>query len=225
MSREGLTARDFAVRIGVQPSSISHISSGRNKPSVDFLEKLLQTFPQYDANWLLLGVGEPEKVTEKAQLDPNSDEEPAFAPMAQEVVKEDAGGKGAKDASAAAPKQGVTWKIVQHSLFHDDGNYAQPQLAVERESQTASTADMSKSAGEEIYPGLSDVADLQPSTSCPSFADAGVARSETKVLPNANVKDVNPARKCNGEDRTASSPRRVMLFFDDGTFEQFVQRE
>ncbi|MGL4364597.1 MAG: helix-turn-helix domain-containing protein [Bacteroidales bacterium] len=52
-----LTPSVFAEKINVQRSSISHIISGRNKPSYDFIEKILLTFPSVSAEWLLLGKG------------------------------------------------------------------------------------------------------------------------------------------------------------------------
>tara|TARA_B100000780_G_C20786970_1_gene312522 strand:- start:201 stop:566 length:366 start_codon:yes stop_codon:yes gene_type:complete len=60
-----LTASMFADRIGVQRSSISHILSGRNKPSLDFILKVTNTFIDVDIYWLLNGKGEfPMKVNE-----------------------------------------------------------------------------------------------------------------------------------------------------------------
>ncbi|MBK8806116.1 MAG: helix-turn-helix transcriptional regulator [Bacteroidales bacterium] len=53
----GYTAAQFADILGVQRSSISHLVTGRNKPSSDFLQKLLSKFPNVSAEWLLLGVG------------------------------------------------------------------------------------------------------------------------------------------------------------------------
>lgn len=50
-----LSAAAFADKIGVQRSSISHILSGRNKPSLDFILKILHAFPAVESNWLLLG--------------------------------------------------------------------------------------------------------------------------------------------------------------------------
>jgi transcriptional regulator with XRE-family HTH domain len=50
-----LTPSEFAERIGVQRSSVSHVLSGRNKPSIDFLEKILIVFPEVDATWLITG--------------------------------------------------------------------------------------------------------------------------------------------------------------------------
>ncbi|MEX0315699.1 MAG: helix-turn-helix domain-containing protein, partial [Allomuricauda sp.] len=41
----GLTVSSFADSIGVQRSSISHILSGRNKPSLDFVLKVVKTYP------------------------------------------------------------------------------------------------------------------------------------------------------------------------------------
>lgn len=51
-----LTASSFAQKIGAQPSSISHIISGRNKPSLDLIQKILNEFPKVNADWLISGV-------------------------------------------------------------------------------------------------------------------------------------------------------------------------
>lgn len=54
----------FAEQIGVQRSSISHILSGRNKPSYDFLLKIAGKYPEIDLNWLISGKGEMLKTIE-----------------------------------------------------------------------------------------------------------------------------------------------------------------
>lgn len=43
--------------IGVQRSSISHILSGRNRPSLDFVQKILKVFPDIRSEWLVMGKG------------------------------------------------------------------------------------------------------------------------------------------------------------------------
>ena len=53
----GESASSFSEKIGVQRSSISHILSGRNKPSLDFVMKILDTFPEVELYWLLNGKG------------------------------------------------------------------------------------------------------------------------------------------------------------------------
>lgn len=57
MKAEGLSPARFADEIGVQRSSISHILSGRNKPSYDFITKILDRFQGINAEWLLTGKG------------------------------------------------------------------------------------------------------------------------------------------------------------------------
>lgn len=50
---KGISPSYFADAIGVQRSSISHILSGRNKPSLDLIQKILKIFPDIDRDWLL----------------------------------------------------------------------------------------------------------------------------------------------------------------------------
>ena len=57
MEHYHFSASSFAEKIGVQRSSISHILSGRNKPSLDFVVKITSTFKEVDINWLINGKG------------------------------------------------------------------------------------------------------------------------------------------------------------------------
>ncbi|MDY3979660.1 MAG: helix-turn-helix transcriptional regulator [Tidjanibacter sp.] len=57
MQREGLTANKLSLMLGIQPSSISHIIAGRNKPGYDMIVRLIETFPAYNPEWLLTGKG------------------------------------------------------------------------------------------------------------------------------------------------------------------------
>ena len=52
-----LSAASFADKIEVGRSSISHILSGRNKPSLDFVMKIVKNFPEVELYWLLNGKG------------------------------------------------------------------------------------------------------------------------------------------------------------------------
>ncbi|NRB58905.1 MAG: helix-turn-helix transcriptional regulator [Winogradskyella sp.] len=54
----GESSSSFAEKIGVQRSSISHILSGRNKPSLDFIMKVLHAYPDVELYWLLNGKGD-----------------------------------------------------------------------------------------------------------------------------------------------------------------------
>lgn len=55
---KNLTPADLADRLGVQRSNVSHILNGRNKPGANFIEKLLNEYPEIDARWLMTGQGD-----------------------------------------------------------------------------------------------------------------------------------------------------------------------
>jgi len=81
----GLTASALAEEIDFNRSTISHLVSGRNKPSLEFVMKLLQKFPELDMDWLVLGKGNspsessPKSVENKLKIDP--------APTSEKVVE------------------------------------------------------------------------------------------------------------------------------------------
>ncbi len=52
-----LSASAFADAVGIQRSGVSHLMSGRNKPSLDLVMKICESFPEVDLYWLLNGKG------------------------------------------------------------------------------------------------------------------------------------------------------------------------
>ena len=56
ISNNNLNASSFADKLKIQRSNLSHILSGRNKPSLDFIEKFILHFPEEDVLWLITGL-------------------------------------------------------------------------------------------------------------------------------------------------------------------------
>lgn len=54
---KNLTASQFADEIGIQRSGMSHVLTGRNNPSLEFVQKILRRYPEIDTNWLIFGNG------------------------------------------------------------------------------------------------------------------------------------------------------------------------
>jgi transcriptional regulator with XRE-family HTH domain len=96
-----ITAGVFADQIGVQRSNVSHVLSGRNKPSFEFLEKLLAAFPRVSAQWLLTGKQVPNGVE---LITPDS-------PLQQKTTITEV---------ATQPVQSNEKKIVKTIVFYDD---------------------------------------------------------------------------------------------------------
>lgn len=55
LKANNLSASEFADKVGVNRASLSHVLSGRNKPSHDFLSKIITEFPNVNASWLVTG--------------------------------------------------------------------------------------------------------------------------------------------------------------------------
>ena len=86
---KNLTAMEFAQRLGIQPSNVSHLLSGRNNPSLDFVKKLKETFPEYSLDWIVLGTG-PMTLSEPFVLTNSDTPTPSYdlSSVAEEEVIE-----------------------------------------------------------------------------------------------------------------------------------------
>lgn len=85
LKAKNLTSRQFAEEIGIQPSGMSHILSGRNRPSLDFVMKVISRYPEIDLKWLTLGEGEMYSTTAPTQKKERKTELDLFSAMEDEV--------------------------------------------------------------------------------------------------------------------------------------------
>jgi DNA-binding XRE family transcriptional regulator len=99
-----LSASVFADTIGVQRSSISHLLAGRNKPSLEFVLKVIASFPDVDLYWLLYGKGSFPK---KGKASPSA------GTLLQSVVQDEVSG-------GSSPVAQDIDKIV---IFYSDGSF------------------------------------------------------------------------------------------------------
>lgn len=111
----GLTPSEFADEIDVQRSSISHVTSGRNKPSLEFIIKIKSRFPEILWDWLVTGEGQMLKseLPEVPKIEPaiadSSEEEkskPTSLPDLFTMMNEDED-FGAEESEMESPKEVV----------------------------------------------------------------------------------------------------------------------
>ncbi|WP_159517277.1 helix-turn-helix domain-containing protein [Sunxiuqinia indica] len=75
MDHQGITSSELADSIGVQRSNVTHVLHGRNKPSFQFISKMLEKYPEINAKWLIMGDGdmlEPGAPQSSPQLFPQN---------------------------------------------------------------------------------------------------------------------------------------------------------
>jgi transcriptional regulator with XRE-family HTH domain len=108
-----LSAAAFSDAIDVGRSSISHILSGRNKPSLDFVLKIVQTYPEVELYWLLNGKGNFPATAKQ-----EGTKESLPLPVMQSPPEREK--KPGKD-SELIPKTGKTIKKIV--IFYYDGSF------------------------------------------------------------------------------------------------------
>jgi len=101
MEDKGLSAAALAQQMGVQRSSFSHLMSGRNKPSLDLLVRLHETFPEYSLDWLVFGTSPTPQ--------PSSEQAPADSPLQKSTP-----------AATIKPQEKT---ITATLLLYDDGSF------------------------------------------------------------------------------------------------------
>ena len=129
MKSEQLTASKLAELLDIQPSGISHILSGRNKPSFDLVQKILRRFPRVNPDWLLLDKDEmyrtidiePKPAALQSisieELDGTMQQSPASGMTAPATNPTSASTPAQQIAAAYAPKSGNVKRVIV--LFDD----------------------------------------------------------------------------------------------------------
>lgn len=80
----------FADEIGVPRSTISHIISGRNKPSLDFITKVIEKYPDISVDWIIFGKGETFKTGANInEMQVNNDQPDLFSYEDEQVASND----------------------------------------------------------------------------------------------------------------------------------------
>ena len=189
---ENLSPAQLADRLGVQRSGISHILSGRNKPSFELLQRVVQSFPEISAEWLITGNGKPLKeqnqaaasgaassatssATSSAANSRSSGTTPSTTPSISPSTT-----SGSNNSSTSGTISGATPPF--EGLFNSSESATEPQIP-------AQTSDIE---------GIEDeISDFQPLQS--------------------SIFDANPAN-----DREKRALKRVILIYNDNTFEELL---
>ncbi|MDT8413800.1 MAG: helix-turn-helix transcriptional regulator [Flavobacteriaceae bacterium] len=115
MQHYQLTASAFADSLGVQRSGVSHILSGRNKPSLDFVLKLLHTYPEVDLQWIMNGKGNFPKKIESEKVEGISETEKSDVKVVSHISQ--------SMTNKQVPKIASDKTIRKIVIFYEDGTF------------------------------------------------------------------------------------------------------
>ena len=140
LSQMGLSNVEFAARTGMSPATLSHILSGRSKPTLSILRGIIAGFPELSPEWVLMGTGTMYKEIAEQQIE-NAEGE-GSSESGLDVFSFDTSHSGRQDpdlphyglsqrmetvvkATVAAMTAGMKKprKVVEIRLFFDDGTY------------------------------------------------------------------------------------------------------
>lgn len=122
-----LSASSFADKIDVPRSSISHLLSGRNNPSLDFIIKVETAFEEVNLNWLVYGKGNFPPHTENQQREVKIEKNNAPSLFTENVVFEQEPEKKSNtrfSESQQKPKESAAFREIKNILvLYDDGTF------------------------------------------------------------------------------------------------------
>lgn len=122
-----LSASSFADKIGVQRSSLSHILSGRNKASLDFILKINDAFPELNIEWLIKGIGTFSGVEKQEHDTPKSrdlfSDEPKKETLTSPAPSTPTEVKNDTSTAKGIPDFFTSSDIEQIVVFYKDGTF------------------------------------------------------------------------------------------------------
>lgn len=121
-----ITNVEFAAKVGVSPATLSHITSGRSKPTLAILRGIINAYPDLNPEWVLMGEGDVKRHNvEVIDNTVSATEGGAQQPLAFQSADQVSG--KASGANMMASLVGATQmkqrKVVEIRVFFDDGTY------------------------------------------------------------------------------------------------------
>lgn len=211
LQAKNITARQFAEEIGIQPSGMSHILSGRNNPSLDFVMKVIKRWPEVNINWLMFGQGE------------------MFAGLPLSVQT--------SPTTSAQPDNGMQKSAdVQTDLFsqpeiNDDGNNGKPIPPNQRTSIDIVESAISPASSSSVLPQSSTTpvaATAESETHPASLHQSQESKPSENRVENAN--QMSASLQANVVNEQQSAPKEVVhkkkvvkmiVLYDDHSFTEY----
>ena len=196
---KNITPSQLADELGVQRSGVSHILNNRNKPSLEFIQKLLKSYPEISTEWMLFGEG--------PMMKPYLGEEHQILPIQDTVQK------------SLSPKP------IIMDLFAEDDTEANVQATEIEESEPENAPEVSDKQHLEAPNNQSETPSEISSDKIQSASDADKQQNSDATRLNEEFADKNPKIVLDKKKPVTSKDDRqvekVILFYSNKTFSSY----
>jgi len=202
-----LSPTQFADAIGAARPVVSHILSGRNKPSLEVVQKILAAFPELSMAWLLNGVGPME-----IQSRPAPTVAPAAAPPANDNARQRrvASGEGQAPVPRRYSPRPVAALPVEEPTRPIQPTQATPSQTIEAQIPAPAYAEAPAAP---TYPSPPTPAVAAPMPLAVESSQPGAAASPVQAEADATANAILGSSE--------KAIRRIVIFYKDGSFADF----
>lgn len=128
LAAENISQAQFADSINVVRASVSHVLSGRNNPSYDFIKAIMITYPRLDMEWLMFGRGkmykdQPAAIQQVPEPDPAHEVMPDLFAHKESITTGVAANKEINTSSDHMQQIDKQRRIARITILYTDGTY------------------------------------------------------------------------------------------------------
>jgi plasmid maintenance system antidote protein VapI len=213
IDNSGLTAAEFALKVGIQSAQISHIKSGRNKVSLEIVQRILANFDEINPDWLILGKGEMYRNSTKTfENQENKQENRPFQPEMASLFDN-------PTYNSTENAKEIELKDNHEEVVANEAKNEMPDENVVDENVSSSSTSLENKTFEkkENFENSDDstIANMESSNDDDKFKNHTESNQQNNQTENPSLNIITSS-----DQRTV---KKIIVFYSDKTYDEFIK--
>jgi len=213
IDNSGLTAAEFALKVGIQSAQISHIKSGRNKVSLEIVQRILANFDEINPDWLILGKGEMYRNSTKTfENQENKQENRPFQPEMASLFDN-------PTYNSTENAKEIELKDNHEEVVANEAKNEMPDENVVDENVSSSSTSSENKTFEKIEnfenSDGSTIANMESSNDDDKFKNHTESNQQNNQTENPSLNIITSS-----DQRTV---KKIIVFYSDKTYDEFIK--
>jgi plasmid maintenance system antidote protein VapI len=213
IDNSGLTAAEFALKVGIQSAQISHIKSGRNKVSLEIVQRILANFDEINPDWLILGKGEMYRNSTKTfENQENKIENRPFQPEMASLFDN-------PTYNSTENAKEIELKDNHEEVVANEAKNKMPDENVVDENVSSSSTSSENKTFEKIEnfenSDGSTIANMESSNDDDKFKNHTESNQQNNQTENPSLNIITSS-----DQRTI---KKIIVFYSDKTYDEFIK--